>query len=278
MIIMRLSLREAISRRVLAASTVFSVGFVGLFWLAYSLAFSSVAESTSDPSESAVVAGILTIMGLYTVQFLASFLTILLASGTVASEIDSGRILSILARPLPRWSWLAQRAGTFGGMAMVYVLLMTGAVLLVAAGIGGYQPLNPLRGMALLALQVAVLVALGAGLSTRFSTVATGVIVVALYGLAWLGGIVEFVAGALGNQTLERVGIGVSLLIPSDALWRGASYYFQNPVLLMAAEVDDVGLPFASSVPPSGPQVAWAVVYVLICGTLAVRSLNKRDL
>lgn len=276
MIVLRQAFAEAISRRVLAAASVFSLGFIGLFWLAYSLAFDNLTDATTDGGEIALIAGMMTILGLYTVQFLASFLTILLASGTVASEIDSGRILSIMARPISRSSWLAQRAGTFGGMAMVYVLMMTGAVLVVAATIGGFQPLDPWRGMALLALQVAVLVALGAGLSTRLSTVATGVIVVALYGLAWLGGIVEFVASTLGNQTLERIGIAVRLVMPSDALWRGASYYLQSPTMLLAEDLGEV--PFISGAPPSVAQIVWAVLYVVVCSALAVWSLRKRDL
>ena len=53
----------------------------------------------------------MTVLGLYAVQFLAAFMAVLLASGAVAPEIESGRLHAILARPISRTSWLAQRAG-----------------------------------------------------------------------------------------------------------------------------------------------------------------------
>ncbi|HUG84917.1 MAG TPA: hypothetical protein VMM13_10150, partial [Euzebya sp.] len=74
-----------------------------------------------------------------------------------------------------------------------------------------------------------------------------------------------------------RIGVAVSLVIPSDALWRGASYYLQSPAFL-AATGTDVGIPFAGRTAPSAAFVAWSIAYALAAGLLARRWFTRRDL
>jgi Cu-processing system permease protein len=217
------------------------------------------------------------VLGLYAVQFLAAFMAVLLASGAVAPEIDSGRLHAILARPISRTSWLAQRAGTFAVLAALYIVVMSAVILAIAAGVAGYGAIAPGRAVGLLALEVVVLVALGTALSVRLSAIAAGIVVIALYGAAWIAGIMEIVGTALGNPTLERIGVAVSLVIPSDALWRGASYYLQSPAVV-AATSSDLALPFAGNAAPSVAFIAWAVAYAAGWWLLADRWFRRRDL
>jgi Cu-processing system permease protein len=274
--IVRLTLREAANRKVLLVGAVISTAFLLLFWLGFAVGFSSAAEE-SDPKATAMAGTVMTVLGLYAVQFLASFMAVLLASGAVAPEIESGRLHAVLARPLSRTSWLAQRAGTFAVLAALYIVVMSGAILAIAAGIGGYSAIAPARAVGLLALEVVVLVALGTALSVRLSAIAAGVVVIALYGAAWIGGIMEIVGSVLKNSTLEQIGVAVSLVIPSDALWRGASYYLQSPAVAAAATVDNT-IPFAGNAAPSALFIAWAVAYAVGWWLLADRWFRRRDL
>jgi Cu-processing system permease protein len=276
MTIVRLTLREAANRKVLLVGGVISAAFLLLFWLGFAVGFSSAA-SENDPATTAAAGTVMTVLGLYAVQFLASFMAVLLASGAVAPEIESGRLHAVLARPLSRTSWLAQRAGTFAVLAAAYIVAMSAAILAIAAGVAGYGAVAPGRAVGLLALEVVVLVAFGTALSVRLSAIAAGVVVIALYGAAWIAGIMEIVGSALGNSTLERIGVAVSLVIPSDALWRGASYYLQSPAF-MAATRGDMALPFAGQSAPSVPFIAWAIAYAAGWSLLANRWFRRRDL
>lgn len=277
MTVVRLTLREAANRKVLLAGAVISVAFLLLFWLGFTVGFDSAADASQDPTTTAAAGTVMTVLGLYAVQFLAAFMAVLLSSGSVAPEIDSGRLHAVLARPLTRTSWLAQRTGTFAALAAVYIVAMSGSILAIAAGVGGYGAIAPGRAVGLLALEVVVLAALGTALSVRMSAIAAGVVVVALYGAAWIAGIMEIVGTALDNQTLERIGVAVSLVVPSDALWRGASYYLQSPAFL-AATGGDIAIPFAGSAAPSVPFIAWAVAYASVWWLLADRWFRRRDL
>jgi ABC-type transport system involved in multi-copper enzyme maturation permease subunit len=277
--VVRLTLREAANRKVLLVGAVISVALLLLFWLGFNVGFDPDPNPQGDPTNPVVAATILTVFGLYAVQLLGAFMAVLLASGAVAPEIDSGRLHAILARPISRSSWLAQRAGTFAGLAVIYVVVMSGAILAIASAIADYGPISPWRGLALLALEVVVLVALGSALSVRFSAIAAGVIVIALYGAAWIGGVMEVIGAAVENNTLERIGVAVSLAIPSDGLWRGGSYYLQSPAFLIAASIEnDTGNPLAGNTPPSLLFIAWSVGYGIVWWLLANRWFRRRDL
>ena len=280
MTIVLLTLREAANRKVLLVGAVISIAFLLLFWLGFAVGFDNAARdagATGDLMESAVAATLMTVLGLYAVQFLAAFMAVLLASGAVAPEIESGRLHAILARPISRTSWLAQRAGTFAGLAAAYIVVMSLAILLIASVIAGYAPIAPGRAVALLALEVAVLVALGTALSVRLSALASGIVVIALYGAAWIAGIMEIVGTVLGNVTLQRIGVAVSLVIPSDGLWRGASYYFLSPIYVAGTSADNA-IPFAGYAAPSLPFILWSIVYAGAWAALADRWFRRRDL
>jgi hypothetical protein len=278
--IVLLTLREAANRKVLLVGGVISAAFLLLFWLGFAVGFDSASQEatvTGDAMESAVAATLMTVLGLYAVQFLAAFMAVLLASGAVAPEIESRRLHAILARPISRTSWLAQRAGTFAVLAAAYIVVMSSAILAIAAGIAGYAPIAPGRAVAILALEVAVLVALGTAMSVRLSALASGIVVIALYGAAWIAGIMEIVGTVLGNEALQRIGVAVSLVIPSDGLWRAASYYLLSPVYVAGTSAENA-IPFAGYAAPSAAFIAWGVVYAVGWSVLADRWFRRRDL
>ncbi len=122
-------------------------------------------------------------------------------------------------------------------------------------------------------LEATLLLTLSIAGGTRLSTLANGVFVFGLFGLAFIGGWIEQIGGLLSNVTAQNVGIIASLLVPSEALWRLAAYNMQ-PALMR-----DLGLtPFSSSVVPSNAMVVWAVGYVLLFLFFGLWSFKTRDL
>jgi ABC-type transport system involved in multi-copper enzyme maturation permease subunit len=280
--IVRVTLREAASRRLLLAVLILSGVFVALLALGFALAQDLFAAEGGDDFERDASAAVLTILGLYVASFLSAFLALFLSAGAVSSEIDSGQLHAVLARPLSRRSWLLQR---WLGLAIVvvgYVVLLAGSVLLVARITTGYQAVRPLTGLGLMALQALTLLTLGVLGSTRLSTLANGAVVFFAFGLAWMSGLIEFLGGVLDNVGMERVGVITSLLIPSDALWRGASAGLASPAFLAAAgamAADDIGgFPFAGLTLPSPALLTWSLLYVPALLLLAVRTFTRRDL
>jgi ABC-type transport system involved in multi-copper enzyme maturation permease subunit len=159
---------------------------------------------------------------------------------------------------------------------------MSVALLLVARVVAGYQPGDATRAVGLMVLEVLILLAVSLLGSTVLPTLANGVVMLVLFGLAWLGGIIGFV-GTIppGNELMANLGTAVSLLLPADAVWRGASFNVLPTSFLVAgsfANGENIGLPFGSTAPIAPAMLAWAVAYPVACLTMAVAAFRRRDL
>ena len=91
--IARFTIQEAISRRLILAGAVLSLAFLGLFALAFSLIYHNNSELSgplSDAQAQAMFGTVMSVLGLYAINFLAGFLALFLSVGAISSEIDSG--------------------------------------------------------------------------------------------------------------------------------------------------------------------------------------------
>jgi ABC-type transport system involved in multi-copper enzyme maturation permease subunit len=278
LIVARWTLLEAVRRRLVLAAVLLSAAFVVLFAVAFSILYGRARSVEDQDGVFLVFAGTLqTVLGLYAVQFLAAFLALLLSVGAISSEVESGTLHAVLARPLRRSEYLLGRWLASAGLLAGYVTVMATSLLLVARVVAGYQPVDPVRAVLLMVLEAVLLLTVGLLGSTFLPTLANGVVLFSLFGLAWMGGIVEFVGDTVGNQTMVDLAVAVSLLFPSDAIWRAASYYLQPPTFLGVA-VSRGGIPFASLTPPTAALLAWALAYPAAALLGALRTFARRDL
>jgi ABC-2 type transport system permease protein len=293
LVVARWTVLEARRRRLLLAGVVLSVAFVVVFALAFTLLYHSQERSLLDPQagdsgpvspreQLLVLSTVLVVLGLYGVQFLAALLGLFLGVASVSPEVDSGALHAVLARPISRLDYLLGRFLALAGMLIVYVVVMSGSLLLTARVVAGYEAGDATRAVGLMILEVLVLLAVSVLGSSVLPTLTNGVIMLALFGLAWLGGIVGFIGSIPpGNELLANLGTAVGLLLPADAVWRGASYHVLPSGLLIASSVagsGDLQLPFGSTTPIAPALLAWAVAYPTLCLGLAVASFRRRDL
>ena len=293
LVVARWTVLEARRRRLLLAGVILSVAFVALFAVGFFLLYQDQQRALAENpavgagvlaarEELLAISTILVVLGLYGVQFLAALLGLFLGVASVSPEIDSGALHAVLARPLSRLEYLLGRFLALAGLLCTYVVVMSGSLLLIARIVAGYQPGDVTRVVGLMVLQVLILLAVSLLGSTVLPTLANGVVMLVLFGLAWLGGIIAFVATIPpGNELMANLGTAVSLLLPADAVWRGASYHVLPPSFLVASSFvngEDVGIPFASTVPLAPAMLAWAVAYPVACLALAVAAFRRRDL
>jgi Cu-processing system permease protein len=296
LIVARWTVLEARRRRLLAAGMVLSAAFIVLFAVGFALLYraqqrdllAAQLQGAGRPgldasTELLAISTILVTLGLYGVQFLAVLLGLFLGVASVSPEIDSGALHAVLARPLSRLEYLLGRFLALAGLLTAYVVVMSGALLLTARVVAGYEAGDPAKVVGLMVLQVCVLLAVSLLGSTVLPTLANGVVMLALFGLAWLGGIIGFV-GTLppGNELMANLGTAVSLLLPADAVWRGASFHVLPPSLLIAQSSftggEEISLPFGSTTPIAPAMLAWALAYPVACLALAVAAFRRRDL
>jgi Cu-processing system permease protein len=296
LVVARWTVLEARRRKLLLAGVVLSLAFIALFAGGFTLLYHDQERSLLGPGgapgnpagllgareELLAVSTILVVLGLYGVQFLAALLGLFLGVASVSPEIDSGALHAVLARPLSRLEYLLGRFLALAGLLTAYVLVMSGSLLLIARVVAGYEAGDAVRVTGLMILEVLILLAVSLLGSTVLPTLANGVVMLTLFGLAWLGGIIGFV-GTIppGNEVMANLGTAVSLLLPADAVWRGASYHVLPSSLLVASSFvssEEGGLPFGSTSPIAPAMLTWAVAYPVACLALAVASFRRRDL
>ena len=278
--IARFTVHEAISRRLVLSAFVLSLVFLALYAFGLSLLYNmSPAFRTQDGDRSEVLAAgtILTVLGLYAVHFLSSFVALFLTVGAISSEIDSGTLHAVLARPIRRADVVVGRWLAYAGLIGLYVVFMSGSILSMAWLASGYQAFDAARTIGLMVLGALVLLTVSLFGSTLFSTLANGVISFTLFGLAWLGGLIEYIGAMVQNGGMVNLGIAISLLVPSDTIWKAASFYAQSPLFLAVGGTRGQ-VPFIGSVPPTLPLVIWALAYPAVFLLLAVRAFSRRDL
>src|SRR6185312_536582 len=93
--IARFTLQEAVSRRLILAGVLISLGYIGLYALGFHFAYDRSLENSQAP-EARLSLGVayatLTLFGVYVVNYLASFLALFLSVAAVSGEVDSGTL------------------------------------------------------------------------------------------------------------------------------------------------------------------------------------------
>ncbi|HEX8993075.1 MAG TPA: ABC transporter permease subunit [Anaerolineales bacterium] len=279
-----MTFQEAIRRRIVLTGLVLGFCFLAIYSIGFHFIFEQVriAENTFQsglPQETTVriaeteSTNMLLLAGLYAVTFLSIAMAALLAADTLAGEINSGTIQTIVTKPVRRSDVIFGKWLGFAGLLGLYFLLVGGGTVLSVWLQSGYAPAHLPSGMGLIYLEALLVMTISMACSSALSALATGGVVFGLYGLAFIGGWIEQIGALLDNATAIKVGIIASLIMPSETLWRRAAFEMQTP-LAGALRMS----PFGTVSVPSPLMIGYTVVYLLAALGLAIRIFGRRDL
>ena len=268
-----ITLREAARKKILWTAMLSGVGFLGLFALALHFQINDFeTRSTSPFIRYQILSGML-MVGLYVVDLLAVIMAILTSVDTISGEITSGTIHAIATKPIPRWQIFFGKWIGFAIMTAAFVALTFGGTIAVSYAMGRVAPENPLEGGLLVLLECLLALTVTFFFGTWFSTLTAGVLVLGLHGLAFMGGWLEQMSGFTESARLVTLGVIVSLIMPSESIWRRAAFDMQSPV---AAALPFS--PFASTSIPSNVMLGYGGAYLLVALFAALYSFYSRDL
>jgi Cu-processing system permease protein len=270
--ITRLTFHEARRRRMVIIALVLGAAFVVLYLSGFFLINREMRREGEQGIGLSFGYNMLLMAGLYVVHFLTVMLAIFSSVDTISGEITSHTIQVIVTKPLRRWQVVLGKWLGHAAMLILYLALLTGSILAGVYLIAGYVPPNPLQGMLLFMLEALVLLSLSMLGGTYLSTLANGVTLFMLYGVAFIGSWVEQIGAVLSTPAAVQVGIVTSLLMPAEALWRRTAYVMQPSILR------SMPTPFTLGSPPSAAMIVYAAVYGLLVLVLAMRAFNRRDL
>jgi Cu-processing system permease protein len=282
LILASMTFRQAIRRKIVLTGLLLGIGFLIVFSIGFhmitSVSMGSFAQAAGGGQSVENVLdrernNALALAGLYAITFLSIAMAALLGSDTLASEINSGTIQTLVTKPIRRSDVVFGKWLGFASLLGLYLLLLAGGAVVSVYVQSGYMPPHLVTGLVLIYLESLLIMTIALLFSSRLTALATGGVIFGLYGMAFIGGWIEQIGAALQSTTAVKIGIVTSLIIPSEALWRRAAYEMQSPLSSI------IGLsPFGATSVPSLLMVIYAVVYLAAALGLTVLVFGRRDL
>jgi ABC-2 type transport system permease protein len=282
LVIAGLTLREIIRRRIvwvlllLAVISIVLVGF-GVERLVTLARADGVKELEIRIGVSQVL-----IMIAFMFSFVLAMSAAFLAAPAIASDVETGTVHAMLARPMRRSDLVV---GRWLGLAIVvaaYAILSGLLAIAVVGQVSGHVPPAPLVAVAYLAFQAVTVLTLALTLGTRLPAIAAGAVTVVVFGLGWFVGVLGNVAIAFDAAPLAGGADLFRVLLPTDGLWRGVIYGLEPPlVLLVSAGRNAQAMqanPFFADTPPPLAFVAWSVVWLALVLAAGVLLFRRREL
>jgi Cu-processing system permease protein len=167
---------------------------------------------------------------------------------------------------------------------VVYTALMFFALLAVIYWKTGYWPPQAFSALGTLALSTLALLGLTTLGSAVVPTIVNGAIALVLFIGAPTASIVQFVVQVITpahSQALQNIATVINLIIPTDALWHGASFFLlpsENIFPILGLSTSNFNTPFTSTQPVATALLIWVAFYILVLPLIAVLRFQRRDL
>ncbi len=283
LVVARLTVQEASRRRLLLALVILTLLVVGFSaWGFYKITTVTRSDGSVLPAQQVtLITSQLLIVVTFVYSGVLALSAAVVAGPLISSEVESGLLLSMLARPMRRSEVVI---GKWLGLAVLVAIYAAGSALLEIAAVDwatGYVPPHPIDLILYVGAEGLALLSLGLLLSTRLSGITGGVIALVAWLMAWIGGVVGDIGVGLQNQAIENVGTVTHLILPTDGLWRGAVYAMEpDAVLVTLRAAGTIGRanPFAAVDPPPVEFLAWVVVWFAIMLALSIWSFRTREI
>jgi ABC-type transport system involved in multi-copper enzyme maturation permease subunit len=283
LVIARLTVQETSRRRLILALIILTLIVVGFSAWGFNKITTVTGSSGTvlPPEQVALVSSQLLIVVTFMYSGVLALSAAVVAGPLISSEVESGLLLSMLARPLRRSEVVI---GKWLGLAVLIAIYAAGSAALELAAVDwatGYLPPHPVQLVLYIGAEGLVLLSLGLLLSTRLSGITGGVIALVAWLMGWIAGVVGDVGIGLQNTAVENVGVVSHLLLPTDGLWRGAIYALEPDAFLAtlrAAGTFARANPFTQVDPPAITYLAWVVVWFAIALILSIWSFRKREI
>ncbi|HEY5361469.1 MAG TPA: ABC transporter permease [Streptosporangiaceae bacterium] len=273
-----LTVREAVRRKLVTAFTVITVALVSLSaWGFYRLSHNP--RMTSGEIQLALPTALILFMFMF--SFVVALSASAIASPAISGEVDSGVLQTVVTRPIRRSSVLL---GKWLGLAVLlaaYTAIVCGLEVAVVYWVSGFLAPDPVAAAAFLFAEGGILLTLVLLLSTRLPAIAAGVVGVALFGIAWLAGVVGSLGASFHISAMRTASQVCQYLLPTDGLWHGAIYALEPSSFVAQGLTESAGVrggPFFAATGPSWPYLTWAGIWFLLVLTAGLVSFERREL
>jgi Cu-processing system permease protein len=281
-VIVRVTLRECLRRRVLVVVALLTLAFLALYAVATHFAFSTINTAQVQQGGTLVDSNALagaTLLGLamFATLFLGAVLAVFLTFNVIRGDAEQGLLQPIVVRPIGRTAFVAARFGAACGLCVAYTTFVYGASVVITGLEGGWWPDSIVVPGVALAAGVCVLAAISLLGSVYMSTIANGIAVLMIYGAGLVSGLLGQIGYALPSERLQQIGRAASWALPFDALYQAGLHALTADTSGITGVIVHLG-PLGGA-QGAGPLLAvWALAYVAAVLAATAIGLQRRDL
>jgi ABC-type transport system involved in multi-copper enzyme maturation permease subunit len=288
LLITRFTLLEAIRRRLFLAVVILSILILTAFSILLSIVINvSQARNVNGNNTQLYLLGagvVITVLAIWMVYLLSSTLTIVFTANMISGEVDAGTFAVIVPKPLTRVEIVLGKWLGYALVVCIYTALMFLSFLAVIHWQTGYWPTDAPYALGMLELGMLALLGITTLGSSLVPTIVNGAIALMLFIGAPTASIVQFIVQFLNPtslQAVQNISTVINLVIPTDALWHGASFYLLPPAadfVTLGLSSQDFNTPFTSGQPVAPALLVWAVLCCIALPALAALRFQHRDL
>lgn len=292
LLITRFTLQEALRRKLFLAVIILSALLLVAFIILLSIAINLLQSNSSTANGGVLSSQLFLLSGgiffdilmIWLVYLLASLLTIVLSANMISGEIEAGTFAVIVPKPISRAEIVIGKWLGYALIIMFYTALMFFAFLGIIYWKTGYWPEQAFSALGMLEFAMLALLGLTTVGSAFVPTIVNGAIALVLFIGAPTASFVQFVVQAISqgqSQALQNVSTVINLIIPTDALWHGTSYFLLPSTQIfpiLGLSTNNFNTPFTSTQPVATALLIWVALYILTLPLLAVLRFQHRDL
>jgi ABC-type transport system involved in multi-copper enzyme maturation permease subunit len=281
-VIVGVTLRECLRRRVLAVVAVLTLAFLALYAVATHLAFATVGTAQVRQAGTLVDAHALagaSLLGLamFATLFLGAVLAVFLTFNVIRGDAEQGLLQPVVVRPIGRTVFVAARYAAACGICSAYVAFVYAAAVVITGLEGGWWPDSIVMPGLALAGGVCIVAALSLLGSVYLSTIANGIAVLMVYGAGLVSGLLGQIGYALPSQRLQEIGRDASWALPFDALYQAGLHALTADTSGLTGVIVHLG-PLGGAQGAGPALAAWSVAYVAVVLGITAFCVRRRDL
>lgn len=284
-----ITLKEIARKRVVLLTLLLTAAFLIVFYFGVN-ALTTEAVAEAGPTAESVVqimtaSALCLAIGFFFANFVVAYLIIFSSAGAISADVESGLLLAVLPRPIRRSAWYVGRWLGCVTWSLLYSVLLSGAIVWI---VQLHLPLPidaeaAFRALVVYALFVISLVTLTLLGSTYLPTLGNGVVVALLFGFGTLGGLLSRIGmveriQSSTEELFRNLELYISLVIPTDALYRRMTHEFYGFILIDADYAQDALGPFANPSVPSDWYLLYSLVYTAALLFWGARRFSRKDI
>lgn len=279
MTITQLTFVEVYKKRILIVVLIMTLAFLALYATALHFAMPDLEKSSAIIRLS--IRNQILNMGFYASSLIVACLSIFSSAGLISTEIENGTIDSLVSKPISRLKIiLGKYLGVFLMLSLYTIFIFSSVVGLNAFygnGLPGVSFLSLIKSLGTYLLLPALLSAIGIFLSTFLPTMGASIALVILYFIGTIGGMIEMMSAVVtgpAQRTMGQIGIFISLIIPSDLIYRKATRLIHSNDVIGNLSLESLS---GANMEPSLLMMFYIIAYILFMLYKAGKRFATRD-